>query len=109
MLTFLLKVRSDLRGLAHGGGCILCRLYRGRFFLLFLWRIFKAIAAEFGDSRLGVSIGTTVTMGAGAIMAPFIDRALDLYPLKIVMATGAVSMGLGFLLLGFVVTPGSST
>ena len=33
---------------------------------------FKAIAAEFGDSRLGVSIGTTVTMGVGAILAPFI-------------------------------------
>lgn len=66
---------------------------------------FKAIAAEFGDSRLGVSIGTTVTMGVGAVLAPFIGRALDRYPLKNVIATGAVVMGAGFFLLGFVETP----
>lgn len=66
---------------------------------------FKAIAAEFGDSRLGVSIGISVTQGVGAILAPFIGRALDRYPLKRVIATGAISMGSGFLLLGFVQTP----
>ncbi|MBT4493087.1 MAG: MFS transporter [Gammaproteobacteria bacterium] len=66
---------------------------------------FKAIAAEFGDSRLGVSMGTTVTMGVGAIMAPFIGRALDHYPLRKVIASGAIAMGTGFLLLGFVKTP----
>lgn len=66
---------------------------------------FKSIAAEFGDSRLGVSMGTTVSMGVGALMAPFIGRALDSYPLKKVIATGAVAMGTGFILLGFVQTP----
>ena len=66
---------------------------------------FKAIAAEFGDSRLGVSIGTTVTMGVGAILAPFIGQALDRYPLRSVIAIGAISTGTGFLLLGFVETP----
>ena len=66
---------------------------------------FKAIAAEFGDSRLGVSIGTTVTMGVGAILAPFIGQALDRYPLRNVITIGATSMGTGFLLLGFVETP----
>ena len=66
---------------------------------------FKAIATEFGDSRLGVSIGTTVTMGVGAVLAPFIGQALDRYPLKNIMAIGAISMGSGFLLLGFVETP----
>ena len=66
---------------------------------------FKAIAAEFSDSRSGVSIGTTVTMGVGAILAPFIGQALDRYPLRNVIAIGAISMGTGFLLLGFVETP----
>ena len=66
---------------------------------------FKAIAAEFGDSRLGVSIGISVTQGVGAVLAPFIGRALDRYPLKRVIATGAIAMGSGFLLLGFVQTP----
>lgn len=66
---------------------------------------FKAIAVEFGDSRLGVSIGVTVTQGVGALLAPFIGRALDKYPLKNVMACGAISMGTGFGLLGLVQTP----
>lgn len=66
---------------------------------------FKAIAAEFGDSRLGVSIGITVTQAVGAVLAPFIGRALDRYPLKRVIMVGACSMGTGFLLLGFVQSP----
>ena len=66
---------------------------------------FKAIAVEFGDSRLGVSIGVTVTQGVGALLAPFIGRALDKFPLKNVMACGAISMGTGFGLLGLVQTP----
>ena len=66
---------------------------------------FKAIAVEFGDSRFGVSIGVTVTQGVGAVLAPFIGRALDRFPLKNVMACGAISVGTGFGLLGFVQTP----
>jgi MFS family permease len=66
---------------------------------------FKSIAAEFGDSRLGVSIGISVTQGVGALLAPFIGRALDRFPHKRIMAAGAVSMGTGFLLLGLVQTP----
>jgi MFS family permease len=66
---------------------------------------FKSIAAEFGDSRLGVSIGISVTQGVGALLAPFIGRALDRFPLKRIMAAGAVSMGTGVLLLGLVQTP----
>ena len=66
---------------------------------------FKSIAAEFGDSRLGVSIGISVTQGVGALLAPFIGRALDRFPLKRIMAAGALSMGTGFLLLGLVQTP----
>ena len=61
---------------------------------------FKAIAVEFGDSRLGVAVGITLTQGVGAILAPILGRALDRYPLKLIMAIGALSMGTGFLLLG---------
>ncbi len=66
---------------------------------------FKSIAAEFGDSRFGVAIGITVTQGVGALLAPFIGRALDRYPLKHVMVCGAISTGSGFCLLGLVQTP----
>jgi len=66
---------------------------------------FKAIAVEFGDSRLGVSIGITVTHAVGAVLAPFIGRALDRYPLKRVIGCGALSMGMGFFLLGFIQSP----
>jgi len=61
---------------------------------------FKAIATEFGDSRLGVAVGITLTQAVGAILAPILGRALDRYPLKSIMALGALSMGTGFILLG---------
>ncbi len=66
---------------------------------------FKSIATDFGDSRLGVSIGIVVTQGVGALLAPFIGRALDRFPLRRIIACGALSMGTGFVLLGFVQTP----
>jgi MFS family permease len=60
---------------------------------------FKAIEQEFGGSRLGVSLGLTITATVGAIVAPFIGNALDRFPLKRVMAAGSISMALGFLAL----------
>jgi MFS family permease len=66
---------------------------------------FTAIEQEFGGSRLGVSLGLTVTATVGAIAAPFVGNALDRFPLKRVIAAGAVSMGLGFLALSLVRTP----
>jgi MFS family permease len=65
---------------------------------------FKAIASEFGDSRLGVSLGLTVTATVGAIVAPMVGQALDRYPLKRIIALGSVSMALGFLTLSQVQT-----
>ena len=47
---------------------------------------FKAIEQEFGGSRLGVSLGLTVTATVGAFAAPFIGHALDRFPLKRVIA-----------------------
>ena len=63
---------------------------------------FKAIAEDFGGSRLGVAIGLTVTNGVGAIAAPYVGRALDKYPLRNVMGLGALFMAFGFLGLSFV-------
>ncbi len=58
---------------------------------------FKSIAAEFGDSRSGVAIGITVTQGVGALLAPFIGRALDLYaPAAMVMHRDAPRAALPF-------------
>jgi len=65
---------------------------------------FKAIAAEFGDSRLGVALGLTVTQTVGAIAAPLIGRALDRFPIRRVIAAGAVAMSVGFALLSQVAT-----
>ncbi len=65
---------------------------------------FKAIAAEFGDSRLGVALGLTVTSAVGAIAAPLVGRALDRFPLRHVIGTGATAMAFGFLGLSLVQT-----
>lgn len=106
MLTYLLK-RSDptFVGWRMVAVAFFVDFIAVGFFFYSYGVFFKAIAAEFGDSRLGVSIGISVTQGVGAVLAPFIGRALDRYPLKRVIATGAIAMGSGFLLLGFVQTP----
>ena len=74
------------------------------FFFYSFGVFFKAIAAEFGDSRFGVSLGFTATSVVGAIAAPLLGKALDIYPLKWVIAIGCVSMTSGFLLLSQVQT-----
>ncbi|MGA0838429.1 MAG: MFS transporter [Pseudomonadales bacterium] len=66
---------------------------------------FKAIAAEFGGSRLGVALGITTTTTVGAIAAPLIGAALDRFPLKRVIAVGTLCMAAGFLALSQVQTP----
>lgn len=66
---------------------------------------FKAIATEFGGSRLGVSLGMTITATVGALAAPLIGNALDRYPLKRIIGLGALSMTLGFFALSQVRSP----
>lgn len=63
---------------------------------------FKALAAEFGGSRLDVSIGITLVNAVAAIIAPSIGRALDRFPIKNVILLGSLSMTLGFFLLSFI-------
>ena len=106
MLTYLLK-RSDpaFFGWRMVAVAFFVDFIAVGFFFYSYGVFFKAIAAEFGDSRLGVGVGISVTQVVGAILAPFIGRALDRYPLKHVMGLGATAMGTGFLLLGFVQNP----
>ena len=66
------------------------------FFFYSFGVFFKAIAAEFGDSRLGISLGFTATSVVGAIVAPLLGKALDIYPLKRVIGVGCLSMTTGF-------------
>ena len=75
------------------------------FFFYSYGDFFKAIAVEFGDSRLGVALGLTVTNAVGAVAAPLVGRALDRYPLRRVIGVGATSMAIGFLGLSQVQTP----
>jgi MFS family permease len=60
---------------------------------------FKAIEAELASSRLGVSLGMMVTGAVGGIIAPFMGRALDRYPIKRIMLMGAVVLSIAFALL----------
>ncbi len=60
---------------------------------------FKAIDAELAGSRLGVSLGMTVTGAVGAMIAPFMGRALDRYSIKRIMLMGAVVLSIAFALL----------
>lgn len=65
---------------------------------------FKALAIEFGGSRLDVSIGITLVNVVGALIAPTIGRALDRFPIKNVILFGCANMTLGFLLLSLIQT-----
>lgn len=63
---------------------------------------FKALATEFGGSRLDVSIGITLVNAVAAIIAPYIGRALDRFPIKNVILIGSLSMAVGFFFLSFI-------
>jgi MFS family permease len=60
---------------------------------------FKAIETELAGSRLAVSLGMMVTSAVGGIVAPFMGRALDRYPIKRIMLMGALVLSAGFALL----------
>jgi len=60
---------------------------------------FKEIQAALGVSRLAVSLGMTVTGAVGAMIAPFMGRALDRYPIKRIMMLGGAVLSIAFALL----------
>ena len=69
------------------------------FFFYSYGAFFNAIAKDFEIGAFGASLVFTCVHGVGAICAPLVGRALDSYPVRLVMAIGAMSMGTGFLLL----------
>ena len=69
------------------------------FFFYSFGVFFKAIDAELAGSRLGVSLGMMVTGAVGGMIAPFMGRALDRYPIKRIMLMGALVLSAAFALL----------
>lgn len=65
---------------------------------------FKALAAEFGGSRLDVSIGITLVNVVSAVLAPFLGRMLDVYPIKYIIVAGILAKSVGFVLLSVIST-----
>lgn len=65
---------------------------------------FKALAVEFGGSRLDVAIGITLVNIVSAVIAPFLGKSLDSYPIRKVMLFGTVNLSFGFLALSFIST-----
>jgi len=59
----------------------------------------KPLSAEFGASRLAVTLGLTLTMVVQGLIAPFLGRALDRFPPRRVMIAGVLLQSAGLLLL----------
>lgn len=57
---------------------------------------FKALAADFGGSRLGVSLGLSVVQLVTGVFAPLLGRLLDRGSIREIMALGALLMAAGF-------------
>ena len=60
---------------------------------------FPVVAAEFGISRSGTSLGMSTFLMVTALAAPVVGRLLNLFPMRNVFSTGALLMGLGLMLV----------
>lgn len=60
---------------------------------------FLALSKEFGGSHLDVSLGFMISNISGALIGPFLGRALDRYPTRWIMLLGATVLALGYGLL----------
>ena len=58
------------------------------------------VSDEFGLSRADVNTGLIISNLGGAAMAPFLGRAIDAYPVRLIMAVCAVIFSLGIIGLG---------
>ncbi len=60
----------------------------------------KTVAADLAQGSRGeVSLGISISNLCGALLAPFVGRALDRHSIKRIMIAGAVATSLGFALL----------
>jgi MFS family permease len=60
--------------------------------------LFKALAEEFGGSRLGVGAGLALMNIASGLVSPLLGRALDRGSIRGVMCAGALLLATGFVL-----------
>jgi MFS family permease len=60
--------------------------------------LFKALAAEFGGSRLGVGAGLALMSVASGLVSPRLGRVLDRGSIRLVMCAGALLLAAGFVL-----------
>jgi MFS family permease len=71
-------------------------------FLFYSYGVFfKALAADFGGSRLGVGLGLALMNCATGVFAPFLGRALDRISIRHLMCLGALLLSAGFLAAGW--------
>lgn len=59
--------------------------------------LLKTLSDEFEASRFDIAMGLTLSHVVGSLVAPFLGRAIDKYPLKQVMTLGTLSVGGGFI------------
>ena len=91
LFGFIFGQTEAIPGL-NGFGSVLSRLFLFGFFSTPM-AFFNAIAKDFEIGAFGASLVFTCVHGVGAICAPLVGRALDRYPVRLVMAIGALSMG----------------
>lgn len=60
---------------------------------------FKALADEFGGSRLGVSLGQSLLFVVMGLLSPWIGREVDRRSIRNLVLVGAALVGAGFLLV----------
>jgi MFS family permease len=59
---------------------------------------FKALATDFGGSRLGVAVGLAILNVVVGLLSPFVGRAVDRGSIRHIMCAGALLMAAGFLI-----------
>lgn len=63
--------------------------------------IAAAIGTDMPSARSVLMLGSTAMLVVGALLSPVLGRLLDRYPMKWIIVPGGVSLGVGFILLGF--------
>lgn len=63
-----------------------------------------AIGSDMPSARSVLMLGSTAMLVVGAMLSPVIGRLLDRHPMKWIIISGGVALGLGFVLLGFSTT-----
>lgn len=79
------------------GACFAISLISGSLFYsrgVFL----PAMSEDFGGSRFAISLAFTAAYAVGAVFAPFIGRALDIWPARRVLLTGTALVTVGYVL-----------